>query len=130
VGQAFAQGAPAASLPGQDAASDTCMSGFAPLRAEAEARGKLIKAASERHAPPEEACRLIDDFRRSEIRMIKFIDASSGKCGISPQIGEQLAAGHRNTEAMLRKVCALAREGRGEPAGPVGDFEDIDAGKL
>ena len=130
AGQAFAQGASPAPLPGQAAASDTCMSGLAPLRAEAEARGRLIKVASERHAPPEEACRLIDDFRRSEIKMIKFIEASSGKCGIPPRIGEQLAAGHRNTEAMLRKVCALARAGRGEPAGPVGDFDDVGAGNL
>ena len=35
------------------------MTGFVPLRQQAEARGKLIKAASERHAPPEEACKLI-----------------------------------------------------------------------
>jgi hypothetical protein len=90
AGQAFAQGASPAPLPDQ-AVSDTCMSGFAPLRAEAETRGRLIKVASERHAPPEEACRLIDDFRRSEIKMIKFIEASSGKCGIPPRIGEQLA---------------------------------------
>jgi hypothetical protein len=131
AGQAFAQGASPAPLPDQEAASDACMSGFAPLRAEAEERGKLIKAASERHAPPDEACKLIGSFRQSEIRMIKYIEANSATCGISPEIADQLRAGHKNTEAMQKMVCAAARRAqRGGPAGPVGDFDDIDAGKL
>ena len=98
------------------------MSEFAPLREEAERRGKLIKAASARRAPPEEACKLIGSFGQSEIKMIKFIEANVTGCGIAPQVADQLKASHKNTEAMLRKVCALARAGRGEPAGPVGDF--------
>jgi hypothetical protein len=127
---AFGQSTLPAPLPDQAATSDACKSGFAPLRAEAEARGKLVKAASERHARPEEACKLIGDFRQSEIKMIKYIEANSAKCGIPPQIGDQLKAGHKNTEGMLKKVCAVARPG--EPAGPrpVGDFDDIGAGNL
>jgi hypothetical protein len=34
---------------------DACTKEFVPLRREAEERGKLIKAASERHAPPNDA---------------------------------------------------------------------------
>ena len=110
---------------------DACMKEFVPLRQEAEARGKLIKAASERHAPPDEACKLIGSFRQSEIRMIRYIEANSATCGISPELADQLRAGHKNTEAMQRMVCAVARQAqRGGPAGPVGDFDDIDAGKL
>jgi len=131
AGQAFAQGASPAPLPGQDAASEACMKEFAPLRQEAEARGKLIKAASERHAPPEEACKLIGGLGQSEIRMIKYIEANSATCGISPEIADQLRAGHMHTEAMRKIVYAVARRAqRGGPAGPVGDFDDIDAGKL
>jgi hypothetical protein len=128
--QAFGQGGLPAPLPDQAAASDACKSGFAPLRAEAEARGKLIKAASERHAPPEEACKLIANFRQSEIKMIKYVEANSGTCGISPELADHLRAGHKRTEAMLKTVCAVAR--RGEPAGPgpVGDFDDVGAGRL
>ncbi|SIO61909.1 hypothetical protein SAMN05443247_09030 [Bradyrhizobium erythrophlei] len=92
---AFGQSTLPAPLPDQSAASDACKSGFTPLRAEAEARGKLIKAASERHAPPEEACKLIGNFRQSEIKMIKYVEANSAKCGIPPQIGDQLKAGSR-----------------------------------
>ena len=38
--------------PSQGGPSDACMKGFVPLREEAEKRGKMIKAASERHASP------------------------------------------------------------------------------
>lgn len=93
------------------------MSGFLPLREEAEKRGKLIKAASERHAPPDEACKLIGNFAKSEIKMIEYVQSHAQKCGIPPQISEQLKTGHKNTDAMLKKVCAVAQ---GTPRGPAG----------
>ena len=96
--------------------SDACMKGFLPLREEAEKRGKLIKTASERHAPPDEACKLIANFGASEIKMINYIKANSAKCGIPPQIGEQLQAGHKNTEAMRTKVCTMAQQAQSRPA--------------
>jgi hypothetical protein len=112
------------------------MKEFARLREEAEERGKLIKAASARHAPPGEACKLIGNFAQSEIKMIKYLEANSANCGIPPQIGDQIRAGHKNTDAMQTKVCRMAQETRTlgpspnemfgpqkkEPAGPVGDF--------
>jgi hypothetical protein len=95
------------------------MKGFVPLREEAEKRGKLIKAASDRHAPPDEACKLIGNFGQAEIKMIKYVETNSSKCGIPPQIADQLKNGHKNTENMQKKVCAVAQQvqQRG-PAGP------------
>ena len=113
------------------AARDACMKEFIPLREEAERRGKLIKAASERHAPPEESCKLLVNFGHSEINMIKYVGANSTRCGIPPQIADQLRAGRRNTEAMQKVVCALARQAqRRGPAGPVGDFDGIGTPPL
>jgi hypothetical protein len=110
---------------------DACMKEFVPLRKEAEERGKLIKAASERHAPPDEACKLIGNFSLSEIKMIKYVDANSTKCGIPPQVADQLRAGHKNTEVMQKKICAAAQQAqRGGPAGPVGDFDHIGVPRL
>jgi hypothetical protein len=110
---------------------DACMKEFVPLREEAERRGKLIKAASERHAPPDEACELIESFHHSQIKMIKYIEANSATCEILPEIADQLRAGRRNTEAMQKVVCAVARRAqRRGPAGPVGDFDDIGAPPL
>ncbi len=103
----------------QGGPSDTCMKDFLPLREEAERRGKLIKAASDRHASPEEACKLIGNFGAAELKMIKYVDAHAAGCGIPSQIADQLKAGHKNTEALQKKVCNVAQQmqQRG-PAGP------------
>jgi hypothetical protein len=98
---------------------DQCMKGFLPLREDAEKRGKLIKAASDRHAPPDEACKLIGGFGQAEIKMIKYVETHAAQCGIPPQIADQLKSGHKNTENMQQKVCAAAQQAqlRG-PTGP------------
>jgi hypothetical protein len=116
TGSAFERG-PAP--PSQAGNADECMKGFVPLREEAEKRGKLIKAASDRKAAPDEACKLIGNFSQSEIKMIKYIEGHAAKCGIPPQIAEQLKTGHKNTETMQQKVCSVAQQiqQRG-PAGP------------
>jgi hypothetical protein len=98
--------------------SDACMKGFVPLREEAEKRGKLIKAAGERHAQPEEACKLIGEYSKAESSMIRYVKLNSTKCGIPPQISDQLTKGHVNTEVMLKKVCGAAQAGTRAPAGP------------
>jgi hypothetical protein len=103
----------------QSAAGDDCMKGFVPLRDEAEKRGKLIKAASDRHAPPDEACKLIGNFAQAEIKMIKYVEGHAAKCGIPPQIADQLKTGHKNTEMMQKKVCQVAQQQQQKgPAGP------------
>lgn len=100
-------------------APDECMKGFLPLREEAEKRGKLIKAAGERHAGPDEACKLIGSFGQAEIKMIKYIESHAAKCGIPAQIADQMKSGHKSTEAMQKKVCAVAQQAQQKgPAGP------------
>jgi hypothetical protein len=110
---------------------EACTRQFVVLRSEAEQRGKLIRAASERHAPPDEACKLIGNFSQSELKMIKYLEANPASCGFPPRAADQLRVGHRNTEAMQKKICAMAQQAqRGGPAGPVGDFDDIGAPPL
>ncbi len=98
--------------------SDACMKNFVPLREETEKRGKMIKAAGERKATPDEACKLIGNYSKAEQKMISYVAAISAKCGIPPQIGDQLRAAHKNTEAMQQKVCAVAAQRPTGPAGP------------
>jgi hypothetical protein len=90
--------------------SDDCMKGFLPLRAEAEKRGKLIKAASDRHAAPDEACKLIGSFGQAEMKMISYVESHMAKCGIPAQVSDQLKNGHKNTENLLKKVCTVAQQ--------------------
>lgn len=107
--------APPTQAPGED-----CMKAFIPLREEAEKRGKAIKAASDRHAPPDEACRLIRNFGQAEMKMIKYVETNAAKCGIPPQVGAQMKDGHKNTEAMTTKVCNVAQQMQNQPRGPAG----------
>jgi hypothetical protein len=110
---------------------DACTKEFVPLRSEAEERGRLIKAASERRAPPGEACQLIANFGQSEIKMIRYIEANAAKCGFPPQTADQLRVSHENTEARQKQVCAVAQRAQsGGPAGPAGDFDDIGTPPL
>ena len=117
TGSAFERGpAPPSAGP-----SEACMKGFMPLREDAEKRGKLIKAASDRKAPPDEACKLITNFGQAEIKMIKYVENNASKCGIPQQISDQLKAGHKNTEAMQQKVGGFAQQAaqqKTQAAGP------------
>ena len=110
--------APAGPPPQAGGANEACMKNFVPLREEAEKRGKAIKAASERRAQPDEACKLIESFSKAELKMMEYIKLNSTKCGIPPHISEQMKKGHAGTEAMLKKVCAAAQAQQRGPAGP------------
>jgi hypothetical protein len=115
-GGGFSAAPPTQGGPGED-----CMKAFIPLREDAEKRGKLIKAASDRHAPPDEACKLIGNFSQAEAKMIKYIEVHAAKCGIPAQIGDQMKNGHKNTEAMQKKVCTVAQQMQQQgPRGPAG----------
>ncbi len=95
------------------------MKGFLPLREDAEKKGKAIKAASERHAPPDEACKVIGNYAAAEVKMINYVEKNSEKCGIPPQIADQLKTGHKGTENLLKKVCDAAQQMKtAGPAGP------------
>jgi hypothetical protein len=98
--------------------SEACMKGFVPLREDAEKRGKLIKAASERHAQPEEACKLLENYSKAELKMMEYVKLNTGKCGIPPQILDQMKKGHVGTEDMIKKVCGMAQAQQRGPAGP------------
>jgi hypothetical protein len=126
---ALAQGTLSAPTPEEQAA---CLKGFIPLREDAETKGKMIKAASERHAPPQEACKLIGNYSAVEVKMIKYVEANAAQCGIQPSASllEQLKANHKNTEILQIRVCSAAEQARGQPRGPVGDFPDPVKGQF
>jgi hypothetical protein len=115
---AGAGAAPVGPPPQAGGPSDACMKNFVPLREEAEKRGKLIKAASERHAQPDEACKLLESYSQAETKMMKYIALNQAKCGIPPQISDQMKKGHEGTQAMTKKVCAMAQAQQRGPAGP------------
>jgi len=118
-GGGFGQPAPPSQMGGGGGPSQACMNGFIPLREDAEKKGKMIKAASDRHAQPDEACKIIGNYSAAEVKMIKYVETNASKCGIPAQVADQLKNGHKNTEGLLQKVCGIAEQikTRG-PAGP------------
>ena len=95
------------------------MKDFMPLREEAERRGKLIKDASDRHASPDVACKLIGNFGEAEVKMINYVETHQAKCGIPAQVTDQLRNGHKGTEEMQKKICGMAQQAQQRgPAGP------------
>ena len=115
----IAGGGMGAAPPPPSGGADACMKAFMPLREETEKRGKLIKAASDRKVGPDEACKLIKSFGQAETKMLKYVETNSAKCGIPPQIAEQLRNGHKNTEKMQTQVCNAAQQVQAQrPAGP------------
>jgi hypothetical protein len=95
------------------------MKEFLPLRQEAEKRGQALKVASDKHQGPEVACKLIGNFMQAEIKMVKYVETNSARCGIPPQILEQLKKGHKGTEGMQERICSAATQAQ-KQQGPVG----------
>jgi hypothetical protein len=125
---AFAQATFPAPLPNE---TEACRNGYALLRDDAIEKGKLIKAASERHAEADESCKLIASYGAAEVEMIRYVETNAGRCGVSAQFAEQLKAAHKSTEAMQIRACTAAEQAlRRGPRGPVGDFPDPVNGRF
>jgi hypothetical protein len=119
AGTGFGAAPPPNSGPQSTAVMEACMKEFVPLRGDAEKKGKMLKAASDRHASAEDACKLIKSYGVAESKMIAYIEGHSAKCGIPPQVADQLKNGHKNTETMTQKVCGAAQQAQARgPAGP------------
>jgi hypothetical protein len=112
---ALAQSATAAQPPGPAGQgngtpnADECKNEFAPLRDEAARRGQLVKDASARHAPTDEACRLIRSYVEAEDRMVDFVEARATACAVPASVLEQLKRSNRTTEALQIKICNVAQ---------------------
>lgn len=105
--------------------SQDCMKQFIPLREEAQKRGQLIKAAGDRHAGPDEACKLIKNFAQAEIRMMTYVEKNAAKCGIPPQVTDQLKNGHKNTEGLQTRVCNVAQQMQARSAAAAPTLSDV-----
>jgi len=93
------------------------MEKFAPLRADAEKRAQIVKAASERKASAQEACGLIKGYVAAEAKLVNYVTTKQTACGIPAEVPKQLKANHARSQQMMKGVCqAAANPGGG--AGP------------
>jgi hypothetical protein len=119
-GSAPMASSPFAAPPTQAGPPEECMKQFMPLRQEAEKRGQALRAAGEKRTGPDVACKLINSFIEAEVRMLKYVETNSARCGIPPQISDQLKKGHKGSEVMKAKICGAAEQAQKQqaPAGP------------
>lgn len=101
---------------GDSAEQQACMEKFVPIRAEAEKRANAIKAASDRKAPPQEACGLIKSYVAAEAKLISYVTTKQTACGIPPEIPKQLKASAARSHQMMKAVCQAAAQPQGGPA--------------
>ena len=92
------------------------MAKFAPLRADAEKRAKLIQAASERKAAPQEACGLIKGYVQAEAKLVAYVTTKQTACGIPAEVPKQLKTNQARSQQMMKAVCQAAAQPQGGPA--------------
>ena len=85
-----------------------CVQEFFRLRDDAEKKASAIKAASERKAPPKEACQLFGALMTAQSKMLKFANENGTWCGIPPQIAEQIKVAEAKISEIRTKVCQAA----------------------
>ena len=94
-----------------------CLAGFAKLRDDAQKKASAIQKASERKAPPKEACHLFTVFSAAEAKMLKYAVDNKSSCGVPDEVIKNIKAGHNRTNEIKTKVCKVA-EAPPRPAGP------------
>ncbi len=99
------------------AAQQQCFTEFSALREKTEKLAANAKAASERKAPREEMCKLVQAYAAQEAKWVKFTGDNVTKCGIPPQVAKQLREAHSHTLVARKNICAT-RPGPGGPAAP------------
>ena len=87
------------------------------MRDETQKAGAALKAAGEKKAPPEEACKLFKAFVAAENKMIKGLEENSQACGVPLDAIKQVKAQHVNVGKMAKQVCDAAAQGP-RPTGP------------
>jgi hypothetical protein len=94
------------------------MNDFLPLRQEAEKRAQVVQEAGKRKAPPQEICPLLTRFVEAEAKVVAFVVKENVWCGIPPQAVEGMKKNHAQSQAIKKKVCAVAAAPQAAPRGP------------
>jgi hypothetical protein len=96
---------PGSGAPPPSGAQQQCMVDFTKLREEVEKRGKSAKAASEHKVTREEMCKYITAYSVAEAKFSRFTEENESKCGIPPNVVQQLKTVHVSTEQTREKIC-------------------------
>jgi hypothetical protein len=84
-----------------------CGGEFMPLRAEAEKKAALIKAAAATKQQPA-VCAAFKNFAAAEAKVIKYVEEHGAECRIPPEAAKMLKTNHAKTIEIRTKVCDTA----------------------
>jgi hypothetical protein len=103
--------------PGPTPEQQKCLQEFTGYRGEVEKRARAAEAEGHKKERPtrEKMCELITGYSTAEFKWLKFAEINSSKCGIPPQIIEQIKTVHVRTAETRKKLCA---PGPAQAAGP------------
>ena len=93
-------------LPPVNPTGEDCSKGYGALRDDAAKVGVMIKAASDRHAPPGETCDLLNDYRQALVKMMRYIEANSATCRLPTRALDSLRLNERSAERLQMRFCA------------------------
>jgi hypothetical protein len=80
-------------------------------RDEVQKHGQAIEAANEKKATVQVACRLFKNYLSAEMRMIKALESIGPKCGVPPQVAQQVRGSHAKAAQVGKQVCDAAARG-------------------
>jgi len=103
--------------PPQQQQEPPCFREFAPMRAEAEKRAGVLKAAMQKKVPREEACTHIKFFAAAEAKVVKYVITNAQSCGIPAEAVKQMKTNHDRTLKAQTQVCSQ-NAGPAKPTGP------------
>src|SRR5262245_44393719 len=118
------QGAAPAPFPGQGAAPGgagqppPCIAEFMSLREAAQKKANNVRAASERKATPEEACKLLGAFTDAEGKVVKYVEKNAASCGIPAEAVKNMKASHGKSLELKKRVCTAAAQAPKGTAAP------------
>jgi hypothetical protein len=104
--------------PGPTPEQQKCLQEFTAYRTEVEKRAKVAEAESHKKPTREKMCELITGYATAEFKWLKFIEANLSKCGIPPQIVEQIKTVHVRTADTKKKLCTPGPTQAQGPATP------------
>jgi hypothetical protein len=102
----------------QQPAQINCAQDFLALRNDAETKGKALRAAGERKAPPTELCPLFRRFGEAEAKIVRFMEQNQAWCQIPPEVVKTAKTNHGRTLQLRTQVCQAAAAPVAPPQSP------------
>jgi len=94
-----------------------CQSDANAARSELEQKGKALQAAGNKKADAQTLCPLFRAYASAEAKWLKFLTDNKDWCQIPEQAIKQVGSSIKKTNDMRDKVCQVAANGGGAPAG-------------